>query len=176
MSALTSSQLIALLQKNKISTPKELAEIDDYSKTNKITFAEALVQRDIITDDALGDLLAQYYQLPLVKLAKLVITPDAFNSIPFSQSEKYKIVVFARDAKVIKITTCAPPVYPEILQNITKKTGLKIELYYSTDTDIDNFLVNNRQDLQSTFDKLLKEGMVTATNVDGSDDPPVEKR
>jgi len=175
MSALTSSQLTTLLQKNKISTPKELAEIDDFAKKNKLTFIEALIQRDIVTDEVLGDVLALYYQLPLIDLSKLVVTPDAFNSIPFSQSEKYKIVVFTRDAKILKITTCSPPVNPEILQNITKKTGLKVELYYSTDTDIDNFLVNNRQDLQSTFEKLLKEGMVTTTNLDGSDDPPVEK-
>lgn len=174
MSSLTSSQLISILQKNNISTPKELADVDDYSQKNKINFIEALIQKDIITDEALGTLLSTHFQLPYVNLGKLVITPDAFGSIPFVQAEKYKIIIFSRDSKILKIATCWPPLDPEISQNIAKKTGLKIELYYATDVDIDNTLINNRQDLQSTFEKLLKDG-VTTTNFDGTDDPPVER-
>lgn len=174
MSSLTAQEIINLLQKNKISTPKELAELSSFAEKNKLTFPEALIQRDIISDEELGKLLASHFSLPFVNLSKLVIPPEAFDSIPFSLAEKYKIVIFSRDDKLLKISTSAPPVNTEILENIAKKTGLKVELYYSGEIDVENVLQNHRQDLQSTFEKLLKDG-VTTTNVDGTDDPPVEK-
>ncbi|HWS48973.1 MAG TPA: GspE/PulE family protein, partial [Candidatus Methanoperedens sp.] len=174
MSSLTAQEIINLLQKNKISTQKELAELSSFAEKNKLTFPEALIQRDIISDEELGKLLASHFSLPFVNLSKLVIPPEAFDSIPFSLAEKYKIVIFSRDDKLLKIATSAPPVNSEILENIAKKTGLKVELYYSGEIDVENVLQNHRQDLQSTFEKLLKDG-VTTTNVDGTDDPPVEK-
>ncbi|MFA5828810.1 MAG: GspE/PulE family protein [Candidatus Shapirobacteria bacterium] len=175
MPSLNSSELITLLEKNKLSTPKELAAIEEYSKTNNLSFSDAIVQKGIVTEEALGNLLAGHYQLPFMGLSKLTIPPEAFNSIPFTQADKHKMVVFSRDANLLKIATCRPPIDSEILKNIAKKTGLKPEVYYSTEADIENVLINNRQDLQSTFEKLVKEGIVTATNLDGSDDPPVEK-
>ena len=174
MSSLTAPELIAILQKNKIKTAKELAEVNDYAEKNKLTLYEALVQKEVISEEDLGGILAKHYELPYVNLGKLVIAPEAFDSIPFTLAEKHKIVIFSRDDNVLKISTSLPPVSSEIIQNIAKKTGLKIELYYSGDADVDTVLQNHRQDLQSTFEKLLKDG-VTTTNVDGTDDPPVEK-
>lgn len=174
MSSLTAPELMGLLQKNKISTPKELTELQAYAETNKLTLSEVLIQKDIISEESLGKLIADTFKLPYVNLSKLVIAPDAFDSIPFTLAEKHKIIIFDRDDKVLKIATSSPPINSEILQNISKKTGLKIETYYSGDSDLENTLMNHRQDLQSTFEKLLKEG-VTTTNVDGTEDPPVEK-
>lgn len=174
MSSLTAPELISLLQKNKISTPKELKEFEEYAIANKLTLSDVLIQKDVISNEDLGKIIAAHFELPYVNLSKLVITPEAFDSIPFTLAEKHKIVIFSRDDKILKISTSSPPISSEIIQNIAKKTGLKIELYYSVDTDIDNVLMNHRQDLQSTFEKLLKDG-VTTTNVDGTDDPPVEK-
>lgn len=174
MSSLTAPELTSILQKNKISTPKELKELDEYAIANKLTFPEVLIQKEVISEEELGKILALHFELPYVNLGKLVIVPEAFDSIPFTLAEKHKIVIFGRDDKILKISTSLPPVSSEIIQNIAKKTGLKIELYYSGDIDVDNVLQNHRQDLQSTFEKLLKDG-VTTTNVDGTDDPPVEK-
>ena len=175
MSALSSTQLIELLVKNKISTQKDLTELAEFAETNKSNFSEVLVQKSVITDEELGNLLGSYYKLPYVELSKLVIAPEAFNSIPFNLAEKHRLIVYSRDSTVLKIATSSPPVDSEILQNIAKKTGLKVEVNFATEFDIDSVLINNRQDLQSTFEKLLKEGMVTTTNLDGSEDPPVER-
>ncbi|MFA5025488.1 MAG: GspE/PulE family protein [Candidatus Shapirobacteria bacterium] len=174
MSSLTAPELIGLLLKNKISTQKELSAADEYAQKNKLSLSEVLIQKDIIIDEDLGKLLASHFELPFINLSKIVVTPETFDSIPFSLVEKYKIIIFSRDDKILKIATSSPPVNSEILQNIAKKTGLEIEIYYSSDTDVDNFITNHRQDLQSTFEKLLKEG-VTTTTLDGTDDPPVEK-
>ena len=166
MSALTSSQLIDLLQKNKISTAKELNDIEKYSTENKLDFTDALVQKGVIDSDALTKLIADHYQLPAANLSKFV---------PYQQLEKHHMVVFARTKDLLKIATSQPPIDTEILQNITKKTTLKTEIYFSPQDQIDTALVNNRQDLQTTFEKLLEEGMKTTTNPDGSGDPPVEE-
>ena len=151
MSALSSTQLIELLVKNKISTQKDLTELAEFAETNKSNFSEVLVQKSVITDEELGNLLGSYYKLPYVELSKLVIAPEAFNSIPFNLAEKHRLIVYSRDSTVLKIATSSPPVDSEILQNIAKKTGLKVEVNFATEFDIDSVLINNRQDLQSTF-------------------------
>jgi type IV pilus assembly protein PilB len=175
MASLSTAQLKSLLQENNISTEKELAEIEEYSKKNNLEFLETLIQKNIVTNEDIGRILSQKYQLPYVNLSKLTILPEAFNCLPYDQASGFKTVAYFRDAKILKIATCQPPVNQEFLANLAKKTGLKIDLSYATDFDIDNVLVNNQQDLQTTFEKLVKEGMSTAINADGTEDPPVEK-
>lgn len=175
MTAISSTLLKDLLTKNKLCSDKEFTEIDDYAQKNNLSITEALITKGIVNDESLGTILAQNFKLPYINLSKLTIISEVFNIVPFVLSDTYKLVIFARDATTLKIATCTPPLDSTVVQNITQKTALKIEVYYATEYDIDNVLVNNRQDLQSTFEKLLKEGMVVASNFDGTEDPPVEK-
>lgn len=175
MAVLGSSQLINLLQKNNISLAKELAEVEKYSQENKLDFTEALVQKGVVAEDILRKLIALHYQLPEINLSKLTIPSDLFNIVPYIQLEKNNLVIFERTNEVLKIATCKPPIDDEFLQNISKKTGLKINVYFTVFNDINTILINNQQDLQGTFEKLLEEGVKTTTNLDGSSDPPVEE-
>lgn len=175
MAALTSTQLRDILLKNNIGSAKDFEIVDAESKANNLTFTEVLLQKAIISNETLGKLLSEHFKLPLVNLSKISITPEVFNTIPYEKAAKNKIVIFARDGEKFKIATSQPPVDPDFLANISQKTNLKPEVFFATETDIDNVLVNNRQDLQSSFDKLLKESMVSPAALDGTEDPPVEK-
>lgn len=175
MASLSNSQLIEILLKNNIGTSKDFETIEAESKANNTSFMEATIQHGLVTNDALGQILSEYYKLPFVNLSKLSIIPETFNIIPYDLAVKNRIVIFSRDDKKIKVATSQPPLNQDLSDNIFHKTNIKPEIYYSTDIDIDNVLVNNRQDLQSSFEKLLKEGVVSTANTDGTEDPPVEK-
>ncbi len=175
MPVLSPGQLISLLQKNKISSSKELAEIEKYAQENKLDFIDALTQKGIVDEDTLRTLMAQDYKLPTINLSKLEIPSELFNIAPHAQLEKNSMVIFERTETVLKIATSNPPINAQFLENITKKTGLKPEIYFTTPNDISTILINDLKDLQSTFEKLLEEGVKSTTNLDGSSDPPVEE-
>ena len=64
------------------------------------------------------------------------------------------------------------PTNKELLEMITKKTGLKVIPYYATGRDIENTLLLYRKDLQQTFDDLLKREVGGSLEVQ---DAPIAK-
>jgi type II secretory ATPase GspE/PulE/Tfp pilus assembly ATPase PilB-like protein len=59
----------------------------------------------------------------------------------------------------------ADPRNIEIQEFVAKKTGEKINVYLSTEKDINNILYIYRKDLQKTFDELLKKANVSAAEI-----------
>ncbi len=175
MPQISDSELKKILTEEKIIDGKELEEVVKEAEKGEMKLGDLLVDKQLVTKESLAKVMAGFYKLPYVNLDKYRIASEVFDSILYDQAVENKMVVFARSAEVIKIATCQPPIKQNILDNIVKKTGLKVEVHFAGDDQIENILVKNRQDLQSTFEKLLKDGMVTVTTVSGGEDPPVEK-
>jgi len=161
---ITDDQLKTLLLKDKILDEKKLQEMSSFAKDSKVSLTEALIQNDVISDENLGVLQADFLGLPFIILSKISIPEEVFKLIPERIARKQKIVPFARDAKGIKLAM-ADPRNKEIQQLITRKTGEKISIYLATVKDINNILYIYRKDLQKTFDDLLKKTGVSAAEV-----------
>jgi type II secretory ATPase GspE/PulE/Tfp pilus assembly ATPase PilB-like protein len=161
---ISDDQLKTLLLKDKILDEKRLQEMISFAKDSKVTLTEALIQNDVISDENLGVLEADFLKLPFIILSKISIPEGVFKLIPERIARKQKIVPFARDANGIKLAM-ADPRNKEIQQLIAKKTGEKLSIYLATQKDIDNILYIYRKDLQGTFDEILKKTSVSAAEI-----------
>ncbi|MGH7203385.1 MAG: GspE/PulE family protein, partial [Candidatus Levyibacteriota bacterium] len=158
---ITDDQLKALLLSVKIVDQKKLDEIVLYAKNSDLPLTDAVIEKDILTDENLGVLIADSKKLPFVVLGKISIPEEAFRIIPERLARKYNAIPFARDKNGVKVAM-ADPTNVLIPEMISRKTGQKVYTYLATERDIYNKLFLYKRDLQKTFDSLVSEQVRTA--------------
>ena len=147
-------QLLQLVQKTGVLDAGRAQEIADYAKNANVTASDALIEKDIITDENLGILVSDFLKIPFVVLAKITIPQDVINVLPEKFARKNKVIPFERGDDGLKVAMVNPKNY-EISQAITKKAGQKVIPYFATERDIYNALSIYKKDLQKTVDTLL---------------------
>ncbi len=151
---ITDEQLKALIQKNKLVDEKGLDKILEYAKNSGVSLADALRENNLVSDENLGLLIADFLKLPFIILSKTTIPPEVFRITPERIARKYKVIAFARTKEGVKVAM-SDPRNTDLLQLLSKKTGERIFVYFATERDINNTLRIYRKDLQKTFDELL---------------------
>lgn len=163
-------KLVELLKKNGLITDEKVAEVLNFAKNSRLSIEEALIERDIITDEQLGMLVADYYSIPFVSLSKLSIPDDIARIVPERVARKQKIVAFARDETGIKLAM-ADPSNKELSDMVARKTGMKIIPYFATERDIYDVLRVYKKDLQKTFDAFIKDHLEKSGRIILNDAP-----
>ena len=163
----------ALLSGKKINETA-LKEAQAFAKEKSVSLREALIELKHVADSDIGALEAKALKVPFVTLTKLDIPPEVINIIPEHIANKKQIVAFERNDKEVKVALTDPS-NTTVASSVSKKTGLPVKIYYATAQDIKNIIALYRQDLQKKFEKLLKEGLDTASRSEKEIDPPIEK-
>lgn len=158
---ITDEQLKKLVLKVNLLDEKKLQQIEDYAKSSEISLSDALIEKDVVTDENLGILIADSLKIPFIVLSKISIPDDVFKIIPERIARKYKAIPFARDKNGIKLAMTDPG-NKLIAEMLERKTSQKIIPYLATERDIFGKLWIFRKDLQKTFDALVAEQLKSA--------------
>lgn len=153
---ISDEQLKDLIIKTGILDQKGFEELASFAKNSSATLEDALVERDIISDQNLGLLVADSLSLPFVILANVSISEELFHIVPQKIARNQKVIVFGRDESGIKMAM-ADPRNVEIRDAVAKKTGKPVKIYLATERDIDNALRMYRKDLQKAFIELVQD-------------------
>jgi type IV pilus assembly protein PilB len=141
-----------------------------YAKNSSIDFGEALVEKNVISDENLNLLIADHMKFPYIVLSKIPIPEDISHIIPEKIARKKKVIAFARDETGIKVAM-ADPRDTSVFDMITQKTGAKVFPYYASERDISNSFKIYKKDLQKTFDTMIKEVMARLGTTVANDAP-----
>lgn len=156
---ITDEQLKSLLVSTKITDSQTLATVEEFAKGSDSSLADALLEKDIISDENLGILISDHLKIPFVVLAKLTIPENVFSVIPEKFARKYKVVPFARDQQGIKVAM-ADPTQKQTIEMIWRKTGQTVIPHLATERDIVNILSIYRKDIQKTFDDTISKYLI----------------
>lgn len=170
---ITDEQLKTLILKTGIINDKGLQELAEYAKNSTSSFENVLIERDIISDQNLGLLIADFLKIPFVILSNISISEEVFRIIPQKIARKQKVIAFARDEHGIKIAM-ADPTNLEVRDLIAKKTGQRVTVSFATERDIDNALRIYRKDLKKAFDELIMAAD-TGASEEKLDEAPIAK-
>ncbi len=168
---LPDDQVLVLLAQAGIDQ-KTLSGVQAFSKNSRASLQEAVIEKNVLTDEAVGMFVANTLKVPFVSLSKLTIPEEIFRIVPERMARKYSIIAFARDADGIKLAV-TDPTKKELQEMIAKKTGQNVTTYLATERDIENVLQNYRKVLKETFDELIKAELSANTAV--ADDAPIAK-
>ena len=154
--AIALDQLKNLVVKTGLLDEPKFKEIEQYSKNANISIEDALVEKDILSDEQLGVLIADFLKIPFIILSKISIPDEIFHLIPERTARKQKVIPFAVDQNSLKLAMVEPK-NTEIIELIAKKTGFKIIPHLATERDIYNTLRIYRTDMQKLFDNLVNK-------------------
>ena len=164
-------QIKELLAKSGQVDPQALANLELSAENARIPLQEAAIEKDAISDENLGILIANQFKYPFISLARVSIPENVFNVVPERLARKYKIASFAKDPDGLKLAM-ADPTNNDVLAMISKKSQLRVIPYYGTERDIDSALQAYRKDIQESFDELLKGAI---GSVYSQEDAPIAK-
>ena len=153
---ITDEQLKRLIINTGLTDEKGYEKIEKYAQNADISVNDALIERDIISDDNLGLLIADYLKFPFVVLTKKNIPSEVFHIIPEKLARKQKVIPFELNANGIKLAM-ADPSNKEVQETISKKIEMPVIPYLATEQDIYNTLRIYRKNLQASFDAMLRK-------------------
>ena len=125
--------------KNLYDRLLELAVIDEIKLKSALNLAESqakdlasvIYDMDLATDEQIGQVMADMYSIPFIKLNEEEITDDLVNILSEIFSKKQGIVAFKKDKDALYLATSNPSNITA-LDFVTKKTGLPLKLYFAT--------------------------------------------
>lgn len=172
--AITDEQLKDLLIKNNILDEATFSQIAEYAKSAGSTIYDSLIGRDVISDEKLGLLIANYFHYPFIKLSRMTIPDEVFHMIPERVARKQYVIPFEKDAESIKLAM-TDPTNADLTSMITKKTGLRVVPYFTTEKEIETALAIYRRGITKTFEQLIQEGLTEGDLSTGGEEAPIAK-
>ncbi len=151
---------------------KVIDDLVTFTKNARISLQDAAIEKDAISDEKLGVLIADDLRVPFILLSKTSIPENVFTIVPERLARKYKVIAFDRSIEGIKLAM-SDPTDLHFQEMIIKKTGQKVIPYLATERDIQNTLQVYRKDLKEAFDELLKNEL--SKDVSGIGDAPIAK-
>lgn len=171
--ALSDTQIIDLVKKSGTLDEAALAKAENFAVGTKAqNLVTSFIESGVLTEEQLSAIIAGYYKVPYITLAKVSIPEDVAHLIPEKVARKQKAIAFARDANGVKVAT-NDPANTAIVGLLERKTGEKVSVYYSGSNDIEGTIQLYKKALQKTIDELLKEYIKQATLYQG--DLPIIK-
>jgi len=94
---ITDEQLKQLIIQTGLVDEKGFAEVEKYAHNSDQNLIDAIVEKNILSDENLGLLIANFLKTPFIVLSKISIPEEVFRVIPERLARKKKVIAFARD-------------------------------------------------------------------------------
>lgn len=121
------------------------------------TLASFLVDRNLITDENLGQIIADIEGMPFVNLRKENVSDAVLHIAPVEMVRRNWIFPFRETEDTLHVATNDPGNL-EILSSLQKKLrGKKMKLYFATKGDIELASSVYRKDIRKIFEDYIKE-------------------
>lgn len=122
-----------LISTNKL-TQEQWVEIEQEAKKEGTEPEEILIKKNIVSENDLGQIKAELFNLPFVDLGELDISLEVLNTIPQAVAENYHLIVYDKQDLEVKIALVHPGDYRSIeaIDFWAKKGGYKTHFAVTT--------------------------------------------
>jgi type IV pilus assembly protein PilB len=151
---ITAPFLKKLLVDTELVSEKDFSFIEKEAKERGIPLEELFVEKGLVSDEELGQLIANEIGFPFVNLGKVSIEKGILNIAPEIVAGKQEIIVFDRTKEGLKVAM-AHPENLEAREFIERKTGEMVFPYYATAFDIRNSLKYYRKEIEEQFEQII---------------------
>lgn len=158
----------AILAKKLLPEKTVTSLVQNATKQGK-TLEQALFDRELIPDEKLGEVIAEIYEVPFVKLSEKTIADPLLRTVPYTLAVNQHIIPFEQGKTELHIALNDPKNY-ELINFIEKKIKLPVKVYYATKKDIKGALKAYNRDVNTKFNTLLKGAMKDPTKIESLKD------
>lgn len=119
---------------------------------------DILVFRGVISEDALGKLIAEYYGVKSVTLRTKVIPLEVLELVPEPAALEFHAIPFQHDAAGLHVGLENPQDF-EAIEFIKRKTNLNVIPYYMTSSDFQKSIGQYKRNIRNLFKSILDENL-----------------
>jgi len=158
---LTPAQLKKILVGSGFVTESDFDLAAKSSKELNISIPDILIFRGIISEQALGQLIAEALKVPFITIGQQIIPLEVLQLIPEKMARVHTIVPFAVDKKILKLAMIDPTDF-EALEFVRRHTGLPVQPYYATAADVRKALGQYKRNIRDDFEQIIAENIEKA--------------
>lgn len=173
---LTNQQIKDAVIKSGFVTEGEISEAEKIAHDQNRSLIEILIERGILVEKFLGQLLAERLDVPYADLKNKVIPEEILNLFTDKFASEKRILPFDKQEKTIFLAMENPDDL-ETIEFIKKKTGFLVQPYFTLPQILDEGLDQYRKDIKFDFEKTISEHVTQAEKLTilGAQDLPVVK-
>jgi len=153
---ITEDFLKKILVDSELISKKDFDLAKKESKEKGISFDEAIINRNLISDEELGNLIANEIRFPFINLRRVKLEKEVLNIIPEIVARNHEIIAFEKNSQGIKIALTQPENL-ELREFIERKTGQNAVPYFATKRDISETIRSYRKDIKEEFEEILNK-------------------
>jgi len=152
------SQKLAVLLKEQNMGDDEIEKLLEEARNLGMSLEEVIAARHLMTDSELGRAIAKVTGYPYINLADVEIQSEVLELIPENIALKQGVITFEINEKTNKVQVAtSDPFDLEMLNDIQKKTGRDVEVFYTTKQSVKNIIGKYHQELKHIFIGLLPD-------------------
>ncbi|MCG2712975.1 MAG: hypothetical protein L6416_11730 [Candidatus Omnitrophica bacterium] len=125
------------LKETGILSAEQLKQVLELQKKEGRTFAQAIVKLGVLGEEELVSTMVTQFGFPYLQLVNYEIESEIVKIISKSTAEKYSLIAIDKIGNILTIAM-ADPLNSAALDDIRKETGLNVEAFISTFSDINN--------------------------------------
>ncbi len=134
---------------------------------------DILLFRGLITEEALGKLVAEYYQVPYTSLKNQTIDPQALSFIPEKTAIAFRMVPFSVKENQL-LLAMENPHDIEALEFAKRSSKLEIIPYYTTPSSISQALGQYKKNIKAEFKKIIQENVAQTQDTKNQDQDNID--
>ena len=157
---ISDENLQKLVEQKHLLTKKQLEDVVEISRANQDSLANALTANDLVPEEVLYKEIANYLNLPFIRLHTNSTNPDALHILPEKVARKKQAIIFQKDNDSLGLALMSPQ-DNELIEMVEKKTNKKIKKYLSTPSDIKKSLLLYRLSLDKAMEEVLGGKLAT---------------
>ncbi|MFH1546941.1 MAG: GspE/PulE family protein [bacterium] len=158
-------KLKSALIKGKYATQKDIDEAEKEGLEQKRSFADVLLNKGLLTNDILGQALAESIGLPYADLNSRPPSKESVQRISEAFARKHRAVLFAETDKNVVIATDKPDELKNASSLEDAFKGKNIEIAFALSDDIDKSFSHYRENLTTRFAEILKKKSSAAPEI-----------
>lgn len=147
-----------ILLKGSYITEDDAKKAEDFAKSRNSSFLEYLFSEGLISNDLLGQAIAEYYGISYSDLSAAGISSSQVLLIPEDVAKKYRVILFGHVGKDELVFSTDNPKDPNLEAELLKVfPNKKIKIAYSLPEDIDALFVYYQKSLETRFSKIIEK-------------------
>lgn len=151
-------QLREILLRSGFVTKEEYEGAIKIARDLEKPVVDILIERGIILEKFLGQLLAESLDFPYADLRSEQIAPEILKLIPEATANEKRIVPFKKEGSSLHLALENPNDL-ETIEFVKKKTNLKVIPYFTLPTVLDLGLNLYRQNFEQDFEKVINQNV-----------------
>lgn len=145
-----------IVEKSGFVDKSKLAEVEKSARELNKPLTEALVFKGLLSEEVLGQLIAEHFKVPHASLKKKKISEKLLALVPETTARIFRVVPVELKKNVLKLGM-EDPRNLEAIEFVKRKTGYEVEPCYISPEALNKILGQYKQNIKQEFDKIIAE-------------------